>query len=68
MSHPICYNLLMKMKNENTKTFSKWGAAVMANFADLHALREAGKKAEAKNKGEGSKGTRILTQAERMER
>ena len=49
-------------KNKNTKTLPSWGAAVMANFANLH------KEAEAKKKGEGSKGTRILTHAERMER
>ena len=33
MSHPLCYNLLMKMKNKNTK--------------NLHKEAEAKKKAEA---------------------
>tara|TARA_Y100001951_G_C11276687_1_gene262412 strand:+ start:188 stop:364 length:177 start_codon:yes stop_codon:yes gene_type:complete len=36
------------MKNKkNTKNLPKWGAAVMANFANLHKEAEAKKKAEA---------------------
>ncbi len=62
MSHPMWYNYIMKMKNEKQENLPKWGEWVMANFTALH------KEAEAKKKAEGSKGTKVLTYEESMER
>ena len=102
MSHPICYNLLMKMKMKLDKEeqefiaenitrfdvvteievndievrihgehFGGVGSAAIYRTNDIKAIwnhtTDKIKKIE-KNLGSGSKGTKVLTHAERMER
>jgi len=43
MSHPMWYNYIMKMKNEEQENLPKWGEWVMANFTALHKEAEAKK-------------------------